>query len=342
MKIFLLEYITAGGFNKHALPKNLLQEALLMRDALLRDFGTLSDVEVFTTYDVRLSKPNIGQALSITSNEDAFSVWRSLLADCDLALVVAPETDYILTELTQMLIDNSIPNLGCKLPAVVIASNKFDTYNMLKDAGILTIETFMANVIDTSFFKHTQDGFIAKPAVGAGCEKTFYFQNLLELKDWLADSIEQPNKIKNMVVQRYIMGQPASISALFKDGKAWLLSNNTQKVSMQVSKTKEVNLKYSGSVVNVLPEFTEQFTVLANKIANALPDLNGFAGIDVIISNKEIYVVEINPRITTSYIVLGKSLSINPAALILKLATNENFKLPESMTNHSVTVDLDE
>jgi len=340
LKIFLLEYITGGGFNKHTLPNALLQEGLLMRDALLRDFSGLADIEVVTTYDVRLDKPELAIAISVDSNANPISIWQTLLTECDAALIVAPETDHILTDLTQILTKSAVCNLGCNLHAVVITSNKFDTFKSLKNDGILTIETHMLDAVDASYFETLHNGFVVKPIDGAGCENTLYFQCLLDLKEWIDTKFLQPHQMEKLIVQPYMAGQPASISALFKKGKAWVLSCNVQKISMQVSQSKQMSMEYAGSTVNGLTEFSASFDDLVNKIAKALPDLNGYVGIDVIIHNQHIYVVEINPRITTSYIGLRESLSMNPAALILELASNENFKLPQIMTRYSVNIEL--
>jgi predicted ATP-grasp superfamily ATP-dependent carboligase len=54
--------------------------------------------------------------------------------------------------------------------------------------------------------------------------------------------------------------------------------------------------------------------------------------------------VEVNPRITSSYIALHESLNVNPAKLILGLADDENstFKLPENMAANKVILNLNE
>ena len=58
--------------------------------------------------------------------------------------------------------------------------------------------------------------------------------------------------------------------------------------------------------------------LLLNKIKSILPNLYGYVGIDVIITNRKMYIVEINPRLTTSYIGLNKTLDISLANLIIE------------------------
>jgi predicted ATP-grasp superfamily ATP-dependent carboligase len=97
-------------------------------------------------------------------------------------------------------------------------------------------------------------------------------------------------------------------------------------------------------VVNGLIQYQPLFTQLAKRIAAAIPSLNGYVGVDVIVDNADVYVVEINPRITTSYIGLRESIGLNPAQLILDLAccelSNNTFALPLNMMNKPVKISL--
>jgi predicted ATP-grasp superfamily ATP-dependent carboligase len=54
-------------------------------------------------------------------------------------------------------------------------------------------------------------------------------------------------------------------------------------------------------------------------VAAALPDLWGIIGVDLIDTKQELQVLEVNPRITTSYAGLRESTGINPAAMVLDL-----------------------
>ena len=81
MKLLLLEYITAGGLSREPLSTALLQEGAMMRDALLRDFADIAKVEVMTTYDTRLPKPeNVAQAIPVDAETDAETIWHGYTA----------------------------------------------------------------------------------------------------------------------------------------------------------------------------------------------------------------------------------------------------------------------
>ena len=80
-------------------------------------------------------------------------------------------------------------------------------------------------------------------------------------------------------------------------------------------------------------DYWPQFEFIANRIAQTLPDLAGYVGIDVIVDDDEIIVVEINPRLTTSYIGLRESIGANPAELIINTLTQPDFVWPSLQRN---------
>lgn len=337
LKIFLLEYITAGGLNHLPLNTALLKEATLMRDALLRDFGDIAQVQICTTYDARLAKPMATkEAVSIDCDSNTIEIWQDMLLRCDVALIIAPETDGVLAMLSQLIEKSGVINLGSNEHAVNITSNKYFTYQLLKSANILTIPTYRASEFSISDFElERSTTYITKPIDGAGCENTMYFNNLMVLEGWF-----KTNQPSNLITQPYQAGIHASISALCKNGKAWVLGCNSQEIELNIN-TKESNyLEFKGCQVNSLVDYYDAFSKVANNIATALTALNGYVGIDVIVHGEDIYVVEINPRITTSYIGLRESLGLNPAQLMLNLANNADFELPNNMTSHQVEISL--
>lgn len=341
MKILLLEYITAGGLNDVPLPASLLQEGILMRDALLKDFSELEEVEVITTCDSRISLPALAlQVVWIDEKSNPMKIWQELLQTCEAALVIAPESDGILSGLTEVIEASKVKNLGCNQHAVDIASNKYAVYQTLKNTNILTIPTYRANELMESFvpdesFKH---GYVVKPNDGAGCSETFYFSDFAVLLDWLNLN---PEKQANNIIQPFQTGIPASISVLCREGKAWVLSCNQQMIAIETT-TNQASIQYQGSLVNGLTNYQASFEKLANNIARALPGLNGYVGIDVIVDGETIYIVEINPRITTSYIGLRESLNCNSAQLILDLLGHRSFILPQDLANKPVEISVNE
>jgi tyramine---L-glutamate ligase len=302
-----------------------------MRDALLRDLSELP-CSVSITVDARLSAPeNCAECVEVKANDDVWQIWKAQIKAADAVFIIAPETDGTLHYLTQMaeLVKSDASEgalvLGCGLASIAIASDKMATYLALEAAGIATIPTYTLENWPKSHWI-----WLAKPNDGAGCSDTACFNNADDLQYW----IEQNDKQLTHVIQAYQPGDAASISCVMKKGKAHVLSCNTQEI--------EINnhmVSYKGGIVNGMREYWQAFELVANQVAKALPDLAGYVGIDVIVDNDEIIVVEINPRLTISYIALREATGKNPAELIINTLTNPRAKWPKLQQNQ-VRIDV--
>ena len=85
--------------------------------------------------------------------------------------------------------------------------------------------------------------------------------------------------------------------------------------------------------------------ILASQIAEAMPMLTGYIGVDVILHEGGVSVLEINPRLTTSYAGLHGALVYNPARLLIDLIYNSafssaGFELPVNIQRNMVEVSV--
>ncbi|HEY8118797.1 MAG TPA: ATP-grasp domain-containing protein [Methylophilaceae bacterium] len=320
MKIFVCEFITGGGLYREPLSAALAGEGTLMRDALLRDLAQLPDIVISTSYDSRLPAPqHINQVVTISEQDDAWTIWNECISDADAVWAIAPETDGILAKLTALVQYHNKILLGCGMQAVEIATSKMKTFQILQAASINTVPCYTAG----SWPSEEPGPWVAKLDDGVGCGGTVCFDNSAQLAAWLLDISDT-----KYIIQPYLLGIPASLSILCKQGHAWLLSCNQQKVTLENSK-----FSYHGSILNGMAEYWPAFEQLANQIAAAIPTLAGYIGVDVIVHKTQIEVLEINPRLTTSYVGLQQAIGCNPAGLVLDLFYNDDFNLPEISRN---------
>ncbi|WP_047537210.1 ATP-grasp domain-containing protein [Methylotenera versatilis] len=321
-KIFVCEFVTAGGFNHADLPAGLIAEATLMRNALLYDLSSLP-YTISTAVDARLEPPeHCHTCVAIDVNEDAWDIWKSQIQLADAVWIIAPETDGLLRKLTELAVQEGKLVLGCGVDAIHITSEKLATYFMLQQTGIRTIPTYTIKN-----WPKTAGQWLAKPNNGAGCDETVLFDDPDDLLHWM----KQNNKTESHVIQPYQQGVPASISCVMQQGRAQVLSCNTQMISIESNQ-----LSYAGSEVNGMRDFWHEFELFAQKIAAICTDLNGYVGIDVIVdtqNDNQITVVEINPRLTTSYAGLAEATGENPAELIMNTLTQPDFIWPELQRN---------
>ena len=322
MRIFVCEFITAGGMRGDILNSGLFQEGYLMSESLLRDLSEIPNFQIFTTHDSRLKQSSyVSESIPIYSGDNVWKIWEDCIVNSDAVWPVAPETHGILLQLTELIEKNGKILIGSGADTIRITSSKYATYNYLKDSGFNSNPTY--KYLDNPYI-YDEEGWVGKLDDGAGCEDSRYFQSYAELKRWLSEGREFTH-----VFQRFLHGQPASVSIMCNHGSFHLLSCNLQKVSLA-----DNYFKYQGSIVNGLSEHWDNFECFVKKIVELFPGLAGYVGIDLMVKNKEYHYLEINPRITTSYVGLNQALGMNPAKLILEfmfpeLFYNKVFKMPE-------------
>jgi len=324
--IFVCEFITAGGFHHQDLPHALVEEGALMRDALLEDLSLLG-YAIHTTVDARLAKPlHCHQCETVQADDDVWAIWRQAMIACDAVWVIAPETDGYLEKMTTIAETLGKTVIGCDAASIKIFSDKFKTYALLKQFNIDTIPSYRPDAWQAD----TADVWVLKPNDGAGCEATMLFTNADLLTDCLANAVVE----ETHTIQPYIEGDAASISCLVKAGKAYVISCNAQLVDIESNQ-----LQFKGCVINGMQRHWPAFEDTANQIAALFPTLNAYIGIDVLVREGNVIVVEVNPRLTTSYAALHKACSHNPAKLILDMTLEEEFTLP-ALTRHVVQLTI--
>ncbi len=313
----MCEFVTSGGLYREPLSPSLLREGELMRNAVLQDLSQIENLQVTVTSDVRVSLPLNAECISIEPSQDVWAIWQSCMQDADVVWLIAPETDGVLERLTLMAESLAKPILGCSSSAIKVAANKWETYQLLKEFDIPTPITFKyAN------FPRRQFGpWVAKLIDGVACENSRYFDSEDALILWMQD------KQDSHIIQEYQLGTAASFSMLCHSGKAVVVSCNQQKIDLQHGQ-----FKYAGSLVNDMVEHLNAFQELATKIVTALPGLAGYVGVDLIVHHDgdawRYAVLEINPRLTTSYVGLHQACGLNPAQLLLEMSYNGRLHVP--------------
>ena len=333
MKIFVCEFITGGGLYREPLSTSLAHEGAMMRSALLSDLAELDGIEVITTCDARLPAPaNVNQVVRISQEDDVWQSWGDGIAQADALWPIAPESSGALLRLSELAISHNKVLLGSTPQAVKVASSKLATLRLLESAGLSVVPTFTL----AEWQPNQSDTWVAKPDDGVGCLDTGYFETTSSLMDWM-----QQGRQATHVIQPYIKGEPASLSMLCEQGQAWLMSCNRQRISLRSVSQESGKFSYAGSVVNGMAQYWHRFDEIAQAVAAAMPGLAGYVGVDVLVNDQDIYVLEVNPRLTTSYVGLHQAMAHNPAKLVLDLLYNHHFKWPRTISRNLVEVILD-
>jgi predicted ATP-grasp superfamily ATP-dependent carboligase len=304
--ILVCEFITGGGLVGADLPVSLAKEGALMRDALLKDLVNYSNWNIITTYDARLAAPAMRvQSIKIESGQDVWAIWQQCMTSADAVWAIAPESDGVLLQLARLAQASQTVWIGADIRAIEIASNKYLMAQVLGAAKLLVIPSYFYE----DWNPEQVGSWLVKPNDGAGCESTFVLDSVQAVERWFADDLARK---KTHIIQPFLHGVPASISVLGLKDQALVLSCNLQSIHLT-----DGVLGYTGGVVNGATEHWMQLSCLANQTKAAIPGLLGYFGVDVLLDADGVTLVEINPRLTTSYVHLQQALGCNPAHLVM-------------------------
>jgi len=259
-----------------------------------------------------LTDAGVEVLLPSDGDADPWESWRRLGAEADFLWPIAPETGGILERAAAEAVR---PALVSQPSALAIARSKYATSRHLAAAGIRVVPSFL----ESDPLPASATGWVVKPDDGAGADETRFTKN--------------PEPRAGAVAQPFLPGRAASFSMLAQEGKAWLLSCNLQEVDCR-----DGVFSYRGGVVGGAEERRAEWTGLAEAIAASLPGLRFYAGVDLIETEAGPVVLEINPRLTTSYVGLRDSLGLNPAALVLGLLEQPLSALIRPLAPRAVTV----
>jgi tyramine---L-glutamate ligase len=341
--VLVYEYFTGGGFPPGELPAGLAAEALGMLWALLEDFRNWGKVRTIAALDPRfedripgLNRNNLpANEVVCASPGDHIELYLSLLQHCNAVLIIAPETDGVLAELTERAEKAGTPLLCSSSSAAATAGDKAVCDLLFRQAKLSTPTTLIASFDEASILAG-QLGFplIIKPLDGVGSEGVLRINSPSSLLKALP-KIRRVTSHKQILLQSYVKGIHASVSLLVMNGRVLPLSLNRQLI------VTGQHLQYQGSHIPFHHKAEDQAFELACSAARLIPGLRGYVGVDLVLANDSPQLIEINPRLTTSYIGLRQVAQRNLAQLIWDACMNGVF--PDSVPlSGSVTIKKDD
>jgi predicted ATP-grasp superfamily ATP-dependent carboligase len=324
MRIFIHEYVSGGGLSGEPLPKRMAHEGLLMLQAILEDFLFLRRHEIRSTIDARLrTTVPADLPMTIVDRKRYVEVFAAFLDWAEAVLLIAPETDGVLAYLCAQVEGEGKFLLGSTSKAVVAATDKVTTDSRFRAGGIPTARTRVIPFDDEPTRHVATFGYpaVVKPVDGAGGEGVFVVHRPAETSAALR-RLRRVTRHQTFLCQQYVAGIPASLSCLSDGGCVLPLTLNTQYIHMSNG------LIYRGGTVDVdHPSRSAAFGMVKDLHA-ALPGLRGYFGVDLVLSRSGPVFIEVNPRLTTSYIGLRRAFSTNLAGAILTSALGQLPTLP--------------
>ncbi|HLJ11362.1 MAG TPA: ATP-grasp domain-containing protein [Planctomycetaceae bacterium] len=306
MRVFISEYVCGGGWPENEVAGSLATEGRSMLAAVVEDFARIAGVRVATTWDARLGPfPVRGVFVVITkSPADELHTFRKLAAECDATLVIAPEFHGILKERCEIVEECGIRLIGPRVRAVALCADKLKLADHLHCAGIPTIATNPL-ILASAFPVPGRDGstpfpVVVKPRDGAGSQDVSLVDSAEELER-LSDHLAQAAPRREFVWQRFVPGRALSVAMIFSPSRAEVEVFPPAEQILSDNRT----FRYLGGRVPATAIDGNVNRDMALEACRCVPGLSGYVGVDLIVpedSPQRPVVVEINPRLTTSYL----------------------------------------
>jgi predicted ATP-grasp superfamily ATP-dependent carboligase len=316
LRIFVYEHVTGGGFAGRPLPRLLAREGLAMRTALIEDLAAIGRHDVVATMDTRVacSAPRGVRVVGVAEREGraASAAVDSVIDDADAVWLIAPETGGCLERLTARIERRGKTVLGPAAAAVHRAADKSRLPRRLARLGIAHPET---SAIDPGMnvraaARRLGYPVVVKPAQGAGCCGVRLARTPRELAAAL-DAADRASGTGRLVMQRYVRGCAASVSLLANGRRAVPLVVNAQRVAASTG------FSYRGGVTPFDHPLAAAAAAAASRTCAAIPGLRGYVGVDLVLTETGPVVIEVNPRLTMSYLGVRAVLEENVAAMAI-------------------------
>ncbi len=333
MNLLILEWICGGGCSGQKLPSSILSEGYAMLQCFIADCKSAGHT-VTTFLDPRLAvfnPPNkADKTILIASQKEFYKKIAEISSLVDGVYVIAPESGQILENIVKTVEKTGGTSLNCKSETIKRVSNKMTTYETLKKLGFITPESILVNRNEkvnniNCLTKNLGCPLVFKPLDGVSCGGLSVVKTEKDIRMALK-KVAKESTSKQFIVQKQIIGKNASI-CVFSDGnKAVSVSLNQQFVTVA---TPEDESKYYGGRIPYNHTLEKQALKAAEKAVEALKGLEGYVGVDMVLTDKEPVVMEINPRLTVSYVGLQKAVNFNPAQAIINAKIED--KLPKKV-----------
>lgn len=327
--LFVYEFLTGGGLLRDAqaaAPSSLLTEGKAMVAALGADFAA-AGARVTCLRDRRLApwRPADCRVVDVSDPDRHSEAFDRHAAEADWTVVIAPEIGGALAERCRRVADVGGRLLGPAEAMIRLAADKQATAEFLAAAGIpapagMLLPRGMPWPQDFSY------PAVWKPLDGAGSQDLVYVSNPDQPQ--LARG-RQPGRL-----ERFCPGVPASVLVLCGPGDSHsVLPACRQRLS------DDGRFRYLGGALPLGAELERRAQALAQRVIAALPGALGYAGVDLVLGPRadgaDDAAIEINPRLTTSYIGLRAACEQNLADAMLQIAQGRT--LPPPAASRAIT-----
>ena len=254
----------------------------------------------------------------------------------DAACIIAPETNNTLQTLVESVERSNIPSLNSSSNAIQKVSDKILLQKHSEKIGVPTPETITFSSEDNletivqTVTERIGYPAVFKPAYGAACEGLSIVTNDNQAESAIRKIAKSAST--KVIAQKLIQGVPASVTLISNGTEALPVSLNKQNVSLETPKQAST---YNGGTVPLDNARKEDAFATAKKLVESIKGLKGYIGVDLVLTENKPVLIEINPRLTTSYIGLRKVTNLNLAQTILDSTLEHTLPPTQKTTGYA-------
>ncbi len=313
-KLLIAEFLLAEGLEEL---RDIVPEAYAMVRSAYYVFKNLTETYVL----VNQSFKNLFEdVFTISASQGFLDSLEKLSKNFDYVLLIAPPNELI--EASQIVGNEKI--LGPNIDVIKKFSLKDIGYGILKNISINVPNYIVLSNANTKLCSLKKLNFpaIVKPVDSTGGLGAIFIRNSDRLEQAVKYSLEF-SKVKRVIIQSFVEGIHGSLSVIADGENVLFLTNNVQLIRF----SSNGKVKYLGGIVYLRnKELYLKSLELVSKIIAEISGFRGYFGIDVVWCSWEPYVVEVNPRITTSFVGLAKIFGEKLACLMFESLGEELCK----------------
>jgi predicted ATP-grasp superfamily ATP-dependent carboligase len=322
LKIVVCENVSGGGYAGQQIQPGLLAEGFGMLRTFASDLKAVGH-EVSVLLDSRILKMNppmdVDCTVPIFGVEELRTVLPNVAKISDAAYIIAPETGQTLRSIVQLIEQTGKISLNCQSEAVQKVSDKTVLHAILEKNYVQTPETLVIDIADDlvkvekTISSKLNYPAIFKPMDGVSCSGLSILRNEREIEKAI-EKIKSESAGNQFIAQEFVQGQAVSVILIVAGNKAMAISLNEQNVNLA---SPDKVSSYEGGVVPFEHPLKQQAFMAAEQAVKLFPGLRGYVGVDLILTDDEVFVVDLNPRLTTSYIGVRKTVKFNVAQTLI-------------------------
>lgn len=302
MNVFVSEYLCSGACKMSPDDASLLTEGAAMLKAVVADLLLIPGCRV--TICVHESLQNRfdmeeSDALEIILARDPAEEKHHFERACvaaDVVWVIAPEFDGLLSSRTSLARKHCANFVGPDEATIQLTADKWELYQLLTQQNLPTIPTALLSDDHQSLSQDVP--CLLKYRYGAG---GMGMRLIRSTDEWHEIRSDSEMKSSDYLMQPFVPGKSYSIVALIDDGQKTWFPIGEQRICW------DNGFEYQGGLIPARLDPSKAIAIqkLVSDVCECLPGLVGYAGFDILLTHHrpdQPLLVEINPRLTTSYV----------------------------------------